>query len=170
MDTNVFRTASDRYYRFSFCPGFWDLILFAAEQKIVCSIDRVRDEFRSHDDDEEHDGDSVNHWVRQKLPKSFFHSTNNDEVAGCYGQLVNWAKNRPDIKQTAWNGFYNTADVWLIAYAQVNQLILVTEEASAPGSKKSIKIPDASKEFGVRCFNTFEMLDSLKRQLILKTP
>lgn len=26
IDTNVFITASLQYYRFSFCPGFWDLL------------------------------------------------------------------------------------------------------------------------------------------------
>ena len=44
LDNNVLRTACEKYYRFSFCPGFWDLLLHAAKERLVFSVDRIKKE------------------------------------------------------------------------------------------------------------------------------
>lgn len=52
IDTNVFITASNQYYGFSFCPGFWDLLKYAGLNSLASSIDRIRDELTARDNEE----------------------------------------------------------------------------------------------------------------------
>ncbi len=56
------------------------------------------------------------------------------------------------------------ADGWLVAYARVRGVIVVTNEQSAPQSGKEVKLPDPCGQFGVRRDNTFAMLRALHIQ------
>ena len=42
------------------------------------------------------------------------------------------------------------------------EYIVVTEETSAPFSKKNIKLPDVCNSFGIKCINFISMLRELK--------
>ena len=53
-------------------------------------------------------------------------------------------------------------DGWLVAYARVHGATVVTNEQSAPESKREIKLPDVCDQFGVQHENTFAMLRALK--------
>lgn len=50
---------------------------------------------------------------------------------------------------------------WLVAYASVEAVTVVTNEESAPDSKTVIKLPDVCNRFEVRCKKTFPMLRPL---------
>ena len=63
--------------------------------------------------------------------------------------------------------FARGADGWLVAYAQVEPVIVVTNEQPAPSSKRRIKLPDVCDQFGVRWEDTFSMLRSLNIQFDL---
>jgi hypothetical protein len=47
-------------------------------------------------------------------------------------------------------------------------LTIVTQEVSAPESKKEVKIPDVCDAFEVPCIDTFEMLEKLGAQFTWK--
>ena len=48
-----------------------------------------------------------------------------------------------------------------VAYARVHGATVVTNEQSAPESKREIKLPDVCDQFGVQHENTFAMLRAL---------
>ncbi|MDE2795692.1 MAG: DUF4411 family protein [Gemmatimonadota bacterium] len=60
--------------------------------------------------------------------------------------------------------FATGADGWLVAYARVHGATVVTNEQSAPESRKEIKLPDVCDRFGVLRANTFAMLRALHVQ------
>jgi hypothetical protein len=47
--------------------------------------------------------------------------------------------------------FAAAADGWVIAFAQVNRLIVVTQEVYAPDVQKKVPIPNVCLEFNVGC-------------------
>ncbi|MCY4482820.1 MAG: DUF4411 family protein [Spirochaetaceae bacterium] len=57
--------------------------------------------------------------------------------------------------------FATGADGWLVAYARVHRAIVVTNEQSAPESRREIKLPDVCDQFEVKHENTFAMLRAL---------
>ena len=57
--------------------------------------------------------------------------------------------------------FATGADGWLVAYARVHGATVVTNEQSAPDSKREIKLPDVCDQFEVQHKNTFAMLRTL---------
>lgn len=57
--------------------------------------------------------------------------------------------------------FATGADGWLVAYARAHDAIVVTNEQSAPESRREVKLPDVCSQFGVKHENTFAMLRTL---------
>lgn len=51
LDSNVFIEAKNRYYAFDICPGFWDWLHAAHESGQVFSIEAVKQELTSRDDE-----------------------------------------------------------------------------------------------------------------------
>ena len=57
--------------------------------------------------------------------------------------------------------FAKDVDGWLVAYAKVEGLTLVTHEASAPNAQNRVPIPNVCKIADVPCVDTFQMLRAL---------
>lgn len=58
---------------------------------------------------------------------------------------------------------YERADAWLVAFGSMHQDVkIVTQEVSSPGSRSKIKLPDACKAFEVPYVNALEMFRELK--------
>lgn len=55
----------------------------------------------------------------------------------------------------------------MIAYALAHKHTVVTQEVSAPASRRSVKIPDVCDAFSVPVLNTFGVLEKLKARFIL---
>lgn len=159
IDTDVLVTAKNRYYAFSICPGFWDSLLHAYESGTVHSIDRVRDEVLKGRKDED-----LVQWVRQRVPKDFFKASDDTAVIESYQKIILWSQQHDQYKDAAKTKFARGADGWLVAYCQVNGTCVVTNEESAPDSKKDIKLPDVCNAFNVRFEDTFAMLHKLNVQ------
>ena len=169
IDTNVFVTSSAQYYGFSFCPGFWDLLKYAGSNSVAGSIDRIKEELTARDDEEGRETDPLSVWIRDELDPSFFRSTiDDDDVAHMQANIMRAMRKKPQYKSIALSAFARGVDSWLMAYAHVHNMTVVTLEVSAPLSLSNIKIPDVCKEFDIPCVNTFEMLEKLQHQLVLK--
>jgi len=61
--------------------------------------------------------------------------------------------------------FSRGADPWLIAHAWQDDGVVVTWESSRKPGAKKVLIPNVCDHFGIKCFNTYEMLKTLKAKL-----
>lgn len=159
IDSDVLITAKNSYYAFDLCPGFWDSLLTQHHIGQVHSLDRNRQELLQGRDD-----DALVHWVHHSIPHTFFLSCNNSEVAAAYGEVMLWVQNNPQFFEGAKAKFATGADGWLVAYARVNGLTVVTLEESRPESRNQVKLPDVCIQFGVPYQNVFTMLRALEVQ------
>ena len=80
---------------------------------------------------------------------------------------MNWVQNSSQFKPEAKSKFAAGADGWLIAYAQIHNAVVVTQEVSAPKAKSKVPIPDVCQVFGVDYMNTWEMLRQLGVRFVL---
>ena len=156
VDSDVFITAKNLYYSFDICPGFWKSVLHHHQEGRVFSVDRVRGELLAGRKTED-----LVRWVRDEVPEGFFVPVDTNMVVRAYTDVMMWVQRNPMYFDHAKAKFATGADGWLVAYAQVHGATVVTNEQSAPESRKEIKLPDVCDQFGVRRDNTFVMLRAL---------
>ena len=75
--------------------------------------------------------------------------------------IMSWVQRHPRYFNYAKAKFATAADGWLVAYALVHSSTVVTNERSAPKSRREVKLPDLCDQFSVRHANTFTMLRAL---------
>jgi Domain of unknown function (DUF4411) len=153
LDANVFIEANKRYYAFDICPGYWTALLNHHTNGRICSIDRVRAELVGL-------GDAVSQWAQQ-LPGSFFAASSHPSVASEFSSIMAWVQAQAQYFAAAKADFARGADGWLIAYAKVQELTIVTEEAANKARKNKVPIPNVCDAFGVKWINTFALLRTL---------
>lgn len=115
-----------------------------------------------------------------------------DEITAGSGELVGWARARPDrfwLQDTdkvvaamrdvaAWatdpgrqyrseaiDDFLGSADFQLVAYAKAVRATVVTRQRPAPESKKKVKIPDVCNAFSVVWIDPFALYRTLGLRL-----
>jgi len=154
VDANVLIEAKNRYYSFSICPGFWDALAWKAGMGSVGSVDVVKNELASGNDD-------LAKWVKHAVPTVAIRSTNDVDAVSWYERVMQWVLAEPRFLQAAKDEFARAADPWLVAYAGAHAMTLVTQETPEPLFRKKVKIPDVCRQFGVACTNTFQMLEDL---------
>ncbi len=169
LDSNVFIQAKNTYYGFDLCPGFWTSLLRKHDEKRVCSIDRVKSEIFRPSSDPDHAPDDLTLWVQDKVPATFFKETKDQAVNDAFSRMIQWIDSEPQYTPNAQAEFASVADGWLIAYALVNSLTVVTHEEFAANVARKVPIPNVCLEFEVSYVNTFEMLEDLKVKFILNT-
>lgn len=155
LDSDTLIAAKNLHYRPDFCRNFWSWLEDGHSAEKIFSIDVVKRELRTGDND-----DFLRQWAeRVGSETNFFLSTK-----GCmakWGKVAAWAHGK-NYRQGAIDKFlhHNAADAWLIAYSLVHkgQFTIVTNEAPAPDSKKSIKLPDAAQAMGVPVMNLYDLL------------
>lgn len=144
-------------YPMDIAESFWNKVAELANNHKFYSIDKVKDEIFENSDE-------LTSWCKAKLPQDFFISTETEEFYGKFGEIVTWAQNR-NIKQMGIDKFIDDdkADIYIVTMAALapEMYTVVTEETSAPKSKKDIKLPDACSAFNIRCINFIEMLREL---------
>jgi hypothetical protein len=152
LDTGVFVQAHRKYYGLDLAPGFWEALRHFQGEGRLRSLDRVRDEIR--------EGDALAEWIAE-APEDFFSSSAAPDVAGRYADVMAWA-NAADFTDAAKAEFARGADGWLVAYAAVHDLVVVTHESHEPNRKNAVKIPNACDQFEVEWVDTFSMLRELE--------
>lgn len=162
LDANVFIEAKNKYYGFSLCPGFWNARLVQHSKNRVFSIDKVRAELVDQ-------GDELSDWAKDRAPATFFKKTHDQAVIELFGKMAAWVNAQPQFTPAAKADFASVADGWVVAYAKVNGLLVVTHEEFAPEAQKKVPMPNVCLEFDVTYANTFEMLNDLKVKFILST-
>ena len=100
-------------------------------------------------------------WVKGEVPDGFFLPADTGPVVGAYRDVMLWVHRHQRYYDQAKAKFAAGADGWLVAHAQVYGQTVVTNEQSAPESRREIKLPDVCDQFDVEYGNTFAMLRAL---------
>ena len=109
-------------------------------------------------------GDLVD-WARAR-PDSFWLPDTEDVLASMRG-LAAWATDPARrYRQEAVDEFLDSADLKLIAHAMAAGATVVTREQPAPDAKKKIKIPDACNAFGLVWTDPFSLYRTLGMRLV----
>ncbi len=160
LDANAFIEASNRYYGFDICPGFWSSLAAQHEAKRVFSIDRIAEELQD---------DNLKEWVENQAPDTFFKKAEDQAVVDKFRDMVNWVYAQSQFSEAAKSEFASVADGWVLAYAAVNGMIVVTHEQFAPDARRKVPIPNVCVEFEIEYVNTFEMLRALGEKFVRST-
>jgi hypothetical protein len=152
LDANVFIQAARRHYAFDLAPGFWEGLDHFASERRVCSIDRVDDELRDAD---------LREWIDGGGFRDGFASTNSTAMASTYGRIMGWVHSQTQFTDSAKEEFASGADGWLIAYAKLMKMTVVTHEILRPDVKRKVPIPNVCQAFSVIYIDTFAMLRAL---------
>lgn len=156
LDTNVLIEAKDRYYQFSFCPGFWDCIKTLHDAGRVFSVNKVGDELAQREDE-------LSAWAKS-MGGHFFLSPD-VEVLQALAKVAQWLHSQ-NYDETAIRAFLEKADYYLVSHALAYGHTVVTQEVPADTVRK-IKIPNVCIGVGVPVINTFEMLKHEHARFIL---
>ena len=156
VDSDVFITAKNLYYSFELCPGFWSSVIHHHREGRIFSVDRVRNELLVG-----HEEEDLVRWVEGEVPGGFFLPADTGFVVDAYRDVMLWVQRHPKYFDHAKAKFATGADGWLVAHAQIYGQTVVTNEQSAPESRREIKLPDVCNQFGVEHCNTFAMLRAL---------
>ena len=154
LDSNIFIEAKNFYYKFSFCPAFWDWLIKKNEKKDVLSVEAVYDEMKDAKDD-------LSDWVKKEKEVFFLKPT--EDVLTSLGKVSEHIIKNLKTDQGQKDVFLNSGDIYLIAQALTdrNQYIIVTHEKYAPKDKRrgKIKIPNVCEELGIEYIDFFKMLE-----------
>lgn len=156
LDSDVFIAAKNRYYAFAICPGFWDSLIYHHGTGRVGSIDQVRMELLRGRETED-----LVQWVKGDVPAAFFVETGEPAVAEAYGQVMLWVQRHGQYFDQAKAKFATEADGWLVAYAMVHAVTVVTNEQPRPQARNRVLLPDVCVQFGVAYQDTFVLLHDL---------
>lgn len=83
--------------------------------------------------------------------------------------MVKWVYSQSQFMDAAKTEFAAGADGWVVAYAAVNGLTVVTHERYAPDAKRKVHMPNVCLEFDVEYVDTFSMLRDLGEKFVRST-
>lgn len=159
VDTNFFISAYRIGFPIDVVPTYWEKVKEMAANGDIISIDKVKNEIYQNEDD-------LKRWCEANLPQDFFKkSLRYAKDIAAYTRIVEWANSKINspYSQAALNTFLDAdeADAFLVTYATANGYCIVTNEVSAPDSKKIIKIPDVCIALNVPYLQSMAMLRAL---------
>ena len=109
-------------------------------------------------------------WARANAQNGLFVPSSAARVGTAYANIIESTRNNSQFLSHAASGFASGADGWLIAYASVYNMTIVTEEVYDPRIRRRIPIPNVCKQFNVPYINTFDMLKQLAVQFTWSAP
>lgn len=158
LDANAFIEAKNTYYRFSFCPAYWNWVRLKNHANIVYTVDKIKAEIAAGNDD-------LSQWVKTCPSSLFLKPTTN--LPTSLALVAQWVDNQ-NYTVPAKNGFFSRADYYLIAYAHALHYTVITRETKDPNSKKRVKIPDVCAGVNVPYMDPFQLLEKEQAQFICK--
>lgn len=153
IDTCVLVQASRFHYPFDIFPSFWEWLDKKNEEGLVYLPDQVIMELNVG-------ADELYDWVKEE-EDAWSMPCSTEAVQSKFVEVSNWAMAHPQFTPPAKSEFLSVADSWIIALAMTGDFTIVTEEKSAPASKKRIIVPDVCREFGIECCTTIELFRKL---------
>ncbi|MCP5410103.1 MAG: DUF4411 family protein [Chromatiaceae bacterium] len=157
IDADVLISAKNSYYSFDICPGFWDSLILHYQSGEVFSLDRIRQELLAGRED-----DQLVRWTHKEVPAGFFLTTQDKDVVAAFTEIMLWVQRNTQYYDSAKAKFATEADGWLVAFARVRGVMVITNEQPRPESRSRILLPDVCDRFGVKYDDTFAMLRALR--------
>lgn len=157
IDSDVLISAKNSYYSFEICPGFWESLIQHFQSGEVFTLDRIRQELLAGRED-----DDLVHWVKNDVPADFFLNSQSAEIVAAFTEIMLWVQRHQQYYDSAKAKFATEADGWLVAFARVNGVTVITNEQPRPESRNRILLPDVCDQFGVKNNDTFAMLKALR--------
>lgn len=151
IDSSALIEAKNVFYRFSFCPGFWDWISEQHSSGSICTIQKVESELKEG-------ADQLATWATTAIPATFFIAPT-AQVVTTQATVARWVSAHATYKPAEKARFLAKADPWLVAEALVNGQELITFEEVVPSNSKKVKIPNVAAQFGVNCVSLFDALE-----------
>jgi len=145
----------------NFCPAYWEWMDLKYTEGYIGSISSVYEELY-----QSHNGDELSDWVRDRK-EQFIHIDDN-ATQEKYIEIVQYTYELQNKNPDKIDLFLSKADPWLIAKACVTGAKIVTHEKIVPENSTNVKIPNICKKFDVICLTTFELLQELNAQFVLK--
>lgn len=136
--------AAKQKYPKNLFPSLWQNIETKIEVGEIVSIKNIQVEVEVVDT-------SVKTWSRQLSQFRFY--KNLDQT--CIDEAQRIIQTYPHIIKI---GNTDEADPYLIAYAKINNLTIITEENSSGATINLKKIPDICLREGVRCINLLQLI------------
>ena len=157
VDSNCFIESKNVSNPLDVAVSFWNKIRDLAVSGKIYSIDKVREELLSVNDE-------LSEWVKTNIPSSFFLSTASADVMTQYANTMAWSTGQGyQPAAIAEYAEHTRADAFLVAYAMTDpgNTKIVTNEVGGNGSVKRVKIPDACSPYCVKCVRIMQMLREL---------
>lgn len=153
FDSDVLITSARLHYSPAYCQAFWDWLTAGHKIGQFYSLDKVKKELLNGDKD------PLNEWAGAEELSEFFQASL--PALGQWKKISRFALDpAKGFGEAAKSKFLDAdkADAWLIAYAAQNDFVIVTNEVSAPHSKKDVKLPDAAAWLGVKTVKLYNIL------------
>jgi hypothetical protein len=151
LDADVFIQAKNKPYRFDRVPQFWSFLSEKLDKGDIRVSKLTYDEITTGKDE-------LAEWAKRRKSKGMAISPSKlvQEKYQVVCAYVASAGYRPNQVHQ----FLSGADGWVIAHAMADGGTVVTQEVRER-TKTAIKIPALCKALGVRCIDTYDMLDEL---------
>lgn len=165
VDANSLITPHLTFYPFDFAPGFWNQLEQPIKDGRIAVLDMVKAEILRGND-------SLKDWMEDlEIGKYLDHRE--PCILQKYAAILQYIQGNPCYKPAAlaeWSR-ESVADPWLIAAASAYNYTIITFEEANKGlntrtPSKNAKIPDVSKEFGVKTQKLFYMIRELGLKLM----
>ena len=146
IDASAILVAWARYYPIDLFPSFWDKFEEMIKNGIGMAIELIERELSKKDD-------KCIKWFKSRDLYNFFYEID-DKIQNSVSTILsnqNYQRLVEDRKGTF------GADPFVIAFAQVNDFIVVTGEKPSNSLIKP-KIPDVCKDIGIECINIIELM------------
>lgn len=160
LDSNTYIQAKNFHYQMGFCPAYWDWLDQQYQLSHIASITTVYDELASGDDE-------LANWIKQR--KAQFLSVTNDAIQDKFAEIAQHVAGLNGKKPEHIGNFLSKADPWLIATASTLGATIVTHEVLDPPNSTKVKIPNICTDFDVPYITTFQLLNELRAQFILRS-
>lgn len=146
IDASAILDAWARYYPIDLFPSFWDRFEEMIKNGIGMAIELIERELSKKDD-------RCIKWFKSRNLHNFFYEIDNkiQNSVSTFLSNQNYQRLVEDRKGTF------GADPFVIAFAQVKDLIVVTGEKPSNNLIKP-KIPDVCKDIGIECINIIELM------------
>jgi len=156
LDTNVLIHAWRDLLPMDVAPGFWARIdELGRDGTVIISVEIVK-ELEKRDDD-------LLAWIKAR---TFMHQDSDEAVQDLVGDVLAVEVNQHKPSLVDPDRPDSDGDVWVIALAKARGATVVSQESSAPASKKKAKIPDVCREMDVRCINLLAFMREVGVKLV----
>lgn len=157
LDANTLIEAKNRYYPINRVPEFWEWLIFKGGQGLIKVPVEIYDEVTN---DNKKNQDDLAKWADRRETRIALLSDEETDIDLMHRVLYGGYVADPSEDDLEEIG----RDPFLIAHAlqdRDNRAIVTTEVSKPKAQGKNRRIPDVSKDFGISCINTFELIQVL---------